>query len=144
MFLISSLLPTELGRPVFPFILRGNDSQGSGKFGASRDGGTRAHKGLDIRTYSGQNIYSPISGKVQAIFNYNGTLGVYIKSGNRVVKIIYLKTVFVSAGDNILRGFIVGKAADIRPKYRGITNHIHLEYIKNGFHENPENYLSIF
>src|SRR5690606_26576081 len=44
-----------------------HDSYGSGAFGASRDGGSRHHEGVDYTAQAGQDVRAPISGFVTKI-----------------------------------------------------------------------------
>jgi len=46
--------------------VRGNDAEGSGYYGASRAGGARVHRGIDliIPTHKSIILYAPISGKL--------------------------------------------------------------------------------
>jgi peptidoglycan LD-endopeptidase LytH len=41
---------------------RGHDDFGDGEFGARRDGGTRAHEGVDYVAKGGQEVRAPMSG----------------------------------------------------------------------------------
>lgn len=52
--------------PVYNGVIRGQDAAGSGKYGASRGGGTRSHLGIDLITPADRTItlYAPISGKI--------------------------------------------------------------------------------
>jgi murein DD-endopeptidase MepM/ murein hydrolase activator NlpD len=111
-------------------IRRGCDQNwGCGSFGANR--GTRKHNGLDIKTTVGQNILSPISGKVTRFpFPYGSDLtytGIEIVNDQYKVKIFYMKA-SVSANTNVVKGQVIGKAQNIAAKYSStMTNHIHVE-----------------
>lgn len=51
--------------PVRPYRgVRNHDSWGAGNFGASRDGGSRKHDGLDFLTVPGDEIVAVIPGRV--------------------------------------------------------------------------------
>lgn len=55
---------------------RGHDVFGDGEFGARRDGGTRAHEGVDYVASAGQAVHAPMSGYVTKIgFAYAGDTG---------------------------------------------------------------------
>ena len=49
-----------------------NDEAGSGDFGASRDGGTREHAGLDILSVPSQDIVAPFSGETFTLQSSGG------------------------------------------------------------------------
>lgn len=116
--------------------LRGCDPLGCGHFGASRDGGSRLHKGLDIVTRPNQAVYAPISGTVTKFTTSRGLNGVSIADGNKTAKVIYISP---KQGISVVRkGDFIGWAQDIKPVYGyGITNHIHVEAIKNGKNVDP-------
>ena len=113
-------------------IRRGCDQNwGCGSFGASRSGGTRTHNGLDIKTTVGQQILSPISGKVTRFpFPYGGDLnytGIEIINEDYKVKIFYMKPSVV-VNSEVTKGQVIGTAQNISAKYSStMTNHIHLE-----------------
>jgi len=124
-------------------IRRGCDQNwGCGSFGADR--GARKHNGLDIKTTVGQQILSPISGKVTRFpFPYGSDLnytGIEIVNADYKVKIFYMKA-NVSANSNVIKGQVIGHAQNISAKYSStMTNHIHLEIYnaKTGALLNPE------
>ena len=117
---------------------RGIDPLGSGGFGASRDGGSRLHKGLDIVSKPGQTVYAPIGGVLYTFATEKGLRGVQIRGENGdVAKVIYLRP-FLESGSIVSKGQEVGEAVDIVPFYgRGITNHVHFEAIIDGVSLNP-------
>lgn len=138
----AAISPALVASPVWPYKKRKTDALGSGFFGASRDGGARIHKGLDIISRPGQKVYAPISGDL-TWFTYNGFLGCLITDIDLKVKVLYIKTANRSAG-KVTRGQLIGTAADIRPKYgSSITNHLHLEVIINGVHVDPAKHIII-
>lgn len=49
--------------------IRTLDDWGDGFYGASRDNGTRVHRGIDIISIAGEPIFSPISGRISKIGN---------------------------------------------------------------------------
>lgn len=124
-------------------IRRGCDQNwGCGSFGASR--GTRTHNGLDIKTAVGQQILSPISGKVTRFpFPYGGDLnytGIEIINKDFKVKIFYMKP-SVAVNSEVTKGQVIGTAQNISAKYSStMTNHIHVEVYnaKTGALLNPE------
>ncbi len=138
MFNIFSIIsPFPVSSPVFPPISRKKDEHGSGQFLASRDGGTRQHLGIDIRTYPGQLVYAPISGKLTA-FMYNGMHAFSIENDTYKITVLYLMLAPRKTG-NVIRGQWVAKAANIKPTYgEGITNHVHVSVKKYGVTINPK------
>lgn len=116
---------------------RVKDIYGSGQFGASRDGGTRKHKGIDIVVNLGEKIYCPIVGTIMrqivAYKNDNTYKGIEI-IGNEVwdgykIKILYVDGLF---SGNANKSQEIGFAQDLTIKYPGITNHIHIEAYYKG------------
>lgn len=138
MFNILSIInPFPVSSPVLPPISRKRDSFGSGSFGASRDGGSRIHKGIDLKSYPGQRVFAPISGDLTPI-TYNGFHGFVIKNETWEVKVLYLMLPPRKTG-KVVRGEWLAKAANIKPTYGdAITNHIHVEVRKNGVIINPK------
>lgn len=114
-------------------VRRGCDQNwGCGSFGASR--GTRTHNGLDIKTTEGQQILSPITGKVTRFpFPYGGDLsytGIEIINTTYKVKIFYMKP-SVAVNSEVTKGQVIGTAQNISAKYSStMTNHIHVEVYK--------------
>lgn len=110
--------------------IRGCDTQGCGHYGASRDGGTRFHDGIDFIVQEGEPIYSPITGKVfRDSYPYGNDLrwkGTFIGNDKYGIKLWYM-TPIVAAGDTIVEGQIIGYAQDISIKYNGITPHVHMQ-----------------
>lgn len=123
-------------------VRRGCDGWGCGSFGSNRSGHT--HKGLDIKTVVGQEIYAPISGTVTRFpFPYSGDLtytGIEIKNELFLVKIFYCSPL-VAVNAKVTQGQLIAKAQNIALKYSAtMTNHVHVEVydIKTGKLINPE------
>lgn len=122
-------------------IIRDCDPKGCGEFGASR--GSRKHNGLDIEAVPGENIFSPISGKVTRFpFPYGDDLsftGIEIVNNQFKVKIFYMKAV-VSANSSVVQGQYIGNAQNVAKKHGGgMINHVHIEaYDNSGNLINPE------
>lgn len=125
--------------PVRPYRgRRDTDPQGSGVFGASRDGGARKHLGLDLLSVPGDQVVSPIFGMVTQIgWAYpDGKLGsIHIKgTGDHqgaTVKLLYVKP-HVLVGDVFKAGDPIGEAEDVSGYHAakghiGMKNHVHLE-----------------
>lgn len=110
-------------------LIRGDDDFGSGAFGANRSGHT--HQGIDIITNVGENIYSPISGKVTRFpspyANETAWTGIEIVNDKYSVKIFYVKPI-VSISKIVEPGEQIAIAQNIKLKYgQTMTNHAHLE-----------------
>jgi len=117
---------------------RDTDPQGSGVFGASRDGGTRRHLGLDLVSVPGDEVVSPIFGTITRIgWAYkDGKLGSMTIEGRdqhkgATVKLLYVKA-SLQSGLDVDAGYIVGYAEDVAAYHEakghgGMTNHVHGE-----------------
>jgi murein DD-endopeptidase MepM/ murein hydrolase activator NlpD len=135
---------TTKGTLVVPLEIR-NDSQGSGVFNASR--GARAHKGVDYLVEKGQNVFSPVDGKVTRIaYPYASDLkwkGLVIVSGSTEIRIFYITPLDGIIGEQVKKGDRIATAQAINEKYTpSMKNHIHVEWIINGTHKDPSKYLN--
>ena len=116
---------------------RGHDAYGDGYFHASRDGGARAHEGVDYDARPGQTVLAPISGYVAKIgFAYPGNTRLkYVEIENPALhleaRVFYVQP-RVEVGDTVELGKPVGTALSLQHRYRGITNHVHLEIAEAG------------
>lgn len=109
--------------------LRGCDPLGCGSFGASR--GSRSHNGIDIVATPGQDIFSPINGKVTRVaYPYSDDLsytGLEIVNDNYKVKMFYLSPTIV-IGKTVKAGEKIGIAQNISVKHgEAMVNHVHFE-----------------
>ncbi|MEW5925887.1 MAG: peptidoglycan DD-metalloendopeptidase family protein [Gemmatimonadota bacterium] len=132
--------------PVFHKVtsgpVRGTDNHGSGKFGASRDGGKRSHNGLDFVALPGEKVLSPIEGLVVREARPYKTdpkyVGVVIDGTGDwkgyEVKMFYVKGIKLG---RVRAGEVVGTAQDLGKKYPGITNHVHVEVRLHGLVVSP-------
>lgn len=119
---------------------RRNDQHGSGQYGASRGG--RTHRGLDVISVAGENVYSPIEGEIvrEAVpyANDPSYRGLVIRGSgpwsDYEVKLFYVEGFFCG---QVAPGDLVGTAQDLTTKYPGITNHIHVEIRKSGAFIDP-------
>lgn len=119
---------------------RDHDAYGSGAFGASRDGGSRDHEGVDFVADAGQTIVAPISGFVTKIgFAYAGAPELkFVEITNPALK--YEARVFyvepeVEVGDAVAIGRPIGRAHTLQQRYpAGMTDHVHLEIQNRGGH----------
>ena len=125
---------------------RGHDAFGSGEFGASRDGGDRHHEGVDYVDTPGQQVVAPISGYVTKIG--------YAYDDNRELKFVeitnpalhYAARAFyvspsVQEGDVVQMGEAIGTAESLQSRYAGITNHVHLEVMKQGHRLDAQHFI---
>ena len=112
---------------------REHDAYGSGAFGASRDGGSRDHEGVDFMAEAGQTIVAPVSGFVTKIgFAYAGAPELkFVEITNPALK--YEVRVFyvepqVEVGEAVAIGHPIGRAHTLQDRYpAGMTDHVHLE-----------------
>lgn len=126
--------------------MRGCDpnGMGCGNFGASRSGGKRKHKGIDIVFAPGEIVKSPISGLVTRYpFPYDDDpnyFGIEIQNSLFTIKMFYLKAT-VSIGSAVSAGSPIAKAQNITAKHgASMTNHVHIEvYNRNGVLIDPTN-----
>lgn len=112
--------------------MRTEDHYGYGYFGASRDGGTRRHAGVDYVATAGQPVRAPISGYVTKIgYAYANSDLKYVEIRNPALK--YEARVFyvdpqVSEGETVHLGDVLGTMHTLQDRYPdGMTNHVHLE-----------------
>ena len=124
----------DLARPVENTV-RGVDAYGSGAFGASRDGGSRAHRGVDFVALPGEPVRAPIGGVVtrigQAYASQNGLK--YVEIANLATRytarVLYVGPA-VQLGWVVAAGDTIGYAQSLAELYpAGMTNHIHVELI---------------
>ena len=107
---------------------RGCDVFGCGHFGASR--GTRKHIGLDLKATKGDCVYSPIKGKVTKLgYAYSDDLSfryVEIKGDSYLVRVFYIHP-SVRLGEDVTEKTLIGVAQTLGERYKGITDHVHVE-----------------
>jgi len=131
--------------PVQPFRgNRGVDSWGSGVFGASRDGGSRQHLGLDFTSVTGDAVVAPFPGKVSHVgVAYPGSIlgSIHIQGSGEFAawraKLLYVRPDAGLMGRVVEAGDVIGDAQDVatywatqEPHRAGaMTNHVHLEII---------------
>lgn len=116
---------------------RNRDAFGSGQFGASRSAGSRTHQGLDIIADPQEAIFSPIKGTIirEALpYKNDASIRGIVMNGREEwqgyrIKIFYVQGLL--SGD-VFPGQLIAYAQDLRKKYPGITNHIHIEVLRNG------------
>ncbi|MUV03166.1 peptidoglycan DD-metalloendopeptidase family protein [Flavobacterium rakeshii] len=116
--------------------IRGCDPLGCGSFGARR--GTHTHQGIDIIATPGEDIYSPITGKVTRIaYPYASDLsytGVEIVNEKYKVKMFYMSPT-VAIPSVVTAGNKIGVAQNISAKHgAAMTNHVHIE-VRNSLNQ---------
>jgi|SRR5690606_17569600 len=109
--------------------IRGCDPLGCGSFGASRNG--HIHQGIDIVATPGQDIHSPITGKVTRIaYPYASDLsykGLEIVNEKYKIKIFYIFPT-VAIPSVVTAGQKIATAQNISAKHgAAMTNHVHIE-----------------
>jgi murein DD-endopeptidase MepM/ murein hydrolase activator NlpD len=115
--------------------IRGHDAYGDGEFGASRDGGSRDHEGVDFVASANQPVEAPISGYVTKIgFAYAGDANLkFVEITNPALH--YAARVFyvdpsVNVGQTVQLGTTIGRHHTLERKYPGgMTDHVHLEIL---------------
>lgn len=119
---------------------RTRDKWGGGCYLAKR-GNNRLHDGTDYICTPGQDIVSPIAGRIERIANpyanekYSGLL---IQGEWMAIKLFYFKPDKELIGKTIDKGQKIGIAQDISEKYPDMTPHIHLTIISI----NPEIFIT--
>ncbi|MCE3288559.1 MAG: peptidase [Caulobacter sp.] len=120
-----------------------HDAFGNGEFGASRDGGSRHHEGVDYTADADQAVAAPISGFVTKIgYAYGGDDSLrFIEITNPAIG--YVARAFyvdpgVAVGQAVRLGQTIGTVASLQSHYPGITDHVHLEVMKSGERLNAE------
>lgn len=117
---------------------RTHDAYGYGAFGASRDGGTRMHEGVDYVSVPDQTVLAPMSGFVTRLgYAYAGdmnlrTVEIVNPALNYVARILYVDP-SVTVGQAVHLGETIGHAQSLQGKYPGgMTNHVHLQIAREG------------
>lgn len=119
---------------------RGADKWGSGEFGASR--GDRTHSGIDYACEPGMLICAPVSGVITKLgYPYADDLSFrYVQITNdhgQDYRVFYVEP-RVEEGWEIRHGDVIGECQDLRDRYPGMVNHVHLEIKHDGKFCNPE------
>jgi len=114
---------------------RGHDAFGDGFFHARRDGGARPHEGVDYDARPGQPVAAPISGYVSHIgYAYPGDARFrYVEIENPALGLearVFYVDPQVAVGDSVALGRPIGTAHSLQARYRGITDHVHLELVE--------------
>jgi len=137
---------------VLPTQKMRNDTLGLGHFGASRDGGTRTHEGVDILVYEGQPLYSPFEGILtKEFYPYSGDTRFYgfdlVGTGRfegLKVRIMYCRAIKDKIGKAVKAGELVGYAQKISKKYSVLMkDHIHVEVYEAGVLVDPTTHIKL-
>jgi len=130
---VRAIITSELER-------RGQDSWGSGEFGASR--GDRTHRGIDYKVPAGSTVLSPVEGLVTKLGHaYADDLSfryVQITTTDGYDHRFFYVNPLVQDGDKVKKDQIIGLAQDLTNRYVGISEHIHYEVRYKGEYLNPE------
>lgn len=131
---------------VKPLRIR-NDAGGSGVFGASRADHT--HEGLDFSTTKGQLVLAPFAGTVvRKAYPIPGNTiwqGLLLRSDDGIweTKFFYCEPFASVIGKQVKRGEAIGKMQGISARYKGVTDHLHVEVRKNGALVDPAPYFRV-
>ncbi len=112
----------------------------SSGYGASRSGGRRSHKGIDLRAPKGTAVMASDAGTV-VFAGWSGSYGNIIKidHGNGVVtKYAHCDSMSVSVGQDVQKGEVIGTVGSTG---NATGNVLHFEVEINGVQKNPVSYL---
>ena len=124
------------------------DSKGDGRWGASRDGGTRRHEGIDLSAAEGQPIFCPIDGRVRNFGKDEASVPMLIiyptipNPHYDRVEILYVDApegVKPKEYRDIAAGEPIGVAANLQDLgySKGVGAHVHIQLKKNGIKIDP-------
>ena len=141
--------PFELIPPL-PRIQARRDAAGGWWHGASRDGGTRQHNGVDLLAKPGTPVRSPIDGTVYRInYTASGMATITLRNGDgQEVKFFYVAPMdgqgrqLLEPGITVRAGQIIGSVEDLGEGYEDartgrMKNHVHMRISENGQPVNP-------
>jgi murein DD-endopeptidase MepM/ murein hydrolase activator NlpD len=106
---------------------------------------TRKHTGIDIKGEFNQNVFSSGNGIVSYIgFSPTGGRTIVIRH-NEKIRTTYLNllNIFVSCGDYVQQGDVIGTIGGNDDPSSLVENHLHFGIIYNGFYLDPEDVLII-
>lgn len=114
--------------------VRQPDQWGDGRFGASRDEGTRRHKGVDYIATPGQAVVYPTNcATLTRISNPysddNRFSGAGVSNPRVELYLWYFAPDAALVGKPAHLGQPIGTAQDLNLRYPGITPHIHVQII---------------
>jgi murein DD-endopeptidase MepM/ murein hydrolase activator NlpD len=126
------------------------DSEGNGHFGASRDGGSRGHNGVDLLVMKGEPVYAPFSGTItKQAYPYSDDrkfTGVHLTRPDGLkIKVFYMLPKPGIIGKAVAAGQEIGRAQAISEKYGdAMKDHIHIEvWNQYGTLENAEEFFNL-
>lgn len=127
-----------------PLELRGEDAWGSGAYGAPRGG--RAHQGIDLVVTPGEEMLSPISGRVvreARPYDHDDRLSGLLILGSGPWSGYEMRMFYLggSWGVEVEAGARLGDAQDVGVRYPDITPHVHLELRYRGTVVDPTPFL---
>lgn len=133
------LLPTHTVR---------KDKIGDGSYDPVERGGTRPtkkHMGVDLVVTPGAAVFSPINGKIVRVAypyrnepHWQGLLLEGTKEHKGIsFKIFYMVPDTGLIGAEVSKGDRIGIAQEISRKYKGATDHIHVELLVENEHQDP-------
>lgn len=143
--------PTHFSKSIILPVAAGverNDADGHGWYGASRDGGRRQHKGVDITANApGDPVFAPIEGVVEKhgwtdnnlthqIVNIRGT-GTH---DGLKFRLFYVDPGTLKPGTPVLAGDQIGTYQDFKAAYparKNMRHHVHVESLYDGKHIDP-------
>ena len=131
---------------ISPLKIRKDDG-GDGHYNTERSNNLGIHQGVDLSVKKGQPIYAPFKGTItrKAIPYANDTKWsgcVLTDNKGNEVKFFYLLPSKV--GKQVKRGEQIGIAQAISEKYGSpVTDHVHLEFRKNGVLIDPTKLLGL-
>ena len=131
-------------RQIVPLSLR-SDPMGDGSWHASRDSGTRKHKGVDLACYPHCTVICPVAGEVTKLgYVYSDDLRwryVQVTDRGGLRHRFFYVDPMVNVGEILEPDMIMGIAQDITERYpgRGMLPHIHYEVMdRTGARIKPE------
>ena len=126
------------------------DGKGDGHYGASRDGGSRGHNGVDLLVTKGQPVFAPFAGTItKQAYPYSDDrkyTGVHLTRPDGLkIKVFYMLPKPGIIGKAVNAGEEIGRAQAISEKYGApMKDHIHVEvWNKNGTLDNPQEFFNI-
>ncbi|MDD5119934.1 MAG: M23 family metallopeptidase [Candidatus Omnitrophica bacterium] len=125
-------------------IIVRNDAGGNGVFAATRSGGRRLHKGIDLLADVGTPVLAAKSGKIiSAAQNFGMGKYVIVQHKNDVITVYgHLSEILVRKNDYVGQGQVIGKVGRTgNARYRSILSHLHFEVRKNGIPQDPLEYI---
>lgn len=122
-------------RKILPNLQIRVDSKGNGNYSASRAGGSREHKGIDLVVKPGEKVYSPFAGTLIRLENAYVAGGlifqgvkIFTDDDKLEVDILYIIPT-VATNQIVSKGQLIGYAQDISAAYgSAMIPHIHVEH----------------